>query len=184
MILAALLLLVFSPLMLLVALAIKLDSPGSVFYTQVRTGLHGKPFGVYKFRSMYQDAEKRGGAQWAKERDPRITRVGRWLRLTRIDELPQIVNVLRGEMSLIGPRPERPEFDVKLKQKIPYYDVRYLVKPGITGWAQVMYPYGASIEDAYEKLAYDLYYIKNYSFWLDLAIALKTVRVVLFGKGR
>ncbi len=180
---SAFLMLFLSPLMLLAALAIKLDSPGSVFYTQIRTGLEGKPFRVYKFRSMYQDAEKRG-AQWANERDPRITRVGRWLRLTRIDELPQILNILRGEMSLIGPRPERPEFDLKLRQEIPYYDLRYLVKPGITGWAQVMYPYGASVEDAYEKLAYDLYYIKNYSLWLDLAIVFKTIRVVLLGKGR
>ncbi|MBR8833978.1 MAG: sugar transferase [Stigonema ocellatum SAG 48.90 = DSM 106950] len=182
-VLAGLLLLCLFPLMLLVALVIKLDSPGSVFYTQVRTGLEGQPFRVYKFRSMYQDAEKRG-VQWAREGDSRITKVGRWLRLTRIDELPQILNVLQGQMSLIGPRPERPEFDVNLRQDIPYYDLRYLVKPGITGWAQVMYPYGASVEDAYEKLAYDLYYIKNYSFWLDLAIALKTVRVVLLGKGR
>ncbi|GAX39153.1 sugar transferase [Tolypothrix sp. NIES-4075] len=177
-----LLILVF-PLMLLAALAIKLDSPGPVFYSQLRSGLYGKPFKVYKFRSMYRDAEKRG-AQWASQRDPRITRVGYWLRVMRIDELPQIWNVLCGEMSLIGPRPERPEFDVKLKEAIPYYEVRYLVKPGITGWAQVMYPYGASIEDAYEKLAYDLYYIKNYSFWLDIAIAFKTIRVVLLGKGR
>ncbi|WP_193194504.1 sugar transferase [Nostoc sp. MG11] len=177
------LLVLLFPLMLLVALAIKLDSPGSVFYSQLRNGLYGKTFRVYKFRSMYQDAEKRG-AQWANKHDPRVTRVGRWLRLLRIDELPQIWNVLCGEMSLIGPRPERPEFDVKLKEVIPYYEVRYLVKPGITGWAQVMYPYGASVEDAYEKLAYDLYYIKNYSFWLDLAIAFKTIRVVLLGKGR
>ncbi|MGJ5675444.1 MAG: sugar transferase [Nostochopsis sp.] len=177
------LLVILSPLMLLVALAIKLDSQGSVFYSQVRTGQYGKPFRVYKFRSMYQDAEKRG-AQWANTRDSRITRVGYWLRLVRIDELPQIWNVLCGEMSLIGPRPERPEFDVKLKEAIPYYEVRYLVKPGITGWAQVMYPYGASVEDAYEKLSYDLYYIKNYSFWLDLAIVFKTIRVVLLGKGR
>jgi lipopolysaccharide/colanic/teichoic acid biosynthesis glycosyltransferase len=132
---------------------------------------------------MYQDAEKRG-AQWAGKQDPRITKVGRWLRLTRIDELPQIVNVLRGEMSLIGPRPERPEFDLKLREEIPYYDLRYLVKPGITGWAQVMYPYGSSVEDAYEKLAYDLYYIKNYSLALDLAIFFKTIRVVILGKGR
>ncbi|MBW4561963.1 MAG: sugar transferase [Mojavia pulchra JT2-VF2] len=181
--LAALLLTLLFPLMLLTAIAIKLDSPGSVFYSQVRTGLYGKPFKVYKFRSMYQDAEKRG-AQWASQRDPRITRVGYWLRVLRIDELPQIWNVLRGDMSLIGPRPERPEFDVKLKEAIPYYELRYLVKPGITGWAQVLYPYGASVEDAYEKLAYDLYYIKNYSFWLDIAIAFKTVRVVLLGKGR
>ncbi|MBO3460276.1 sugar transferase [Aetokthonos hydrillicola Thurmond2011] len=180
---ALLLLVALSPLMLLVALAIKLDSPGSVFYSQLRTGLNSQPFRVYKFRSMYKDAEKRG-VQWASQRDPRITRVGYCLRLTRIDELPQLWNVLRGEMSLIGPRPERPEFDAKLRKAIPYYDVRYLVKPGITGWAQVLYPYGASIEDAYEKLAYDLYYIKNYSFWLDLAIFFKTIRVVLLGKGR
>jgi exopolysaccharide biosynthesis polyprenyl glycosylphosphotransferase len=172
-----------APILLLVALLIKLDSPGPVFYSQQRSGLYGKPFRVYKFRSMYQDAEKRG-AQWASQGDPRITKVGYWLRLLRIDELPQIWNVLQGEMSLIGPRPERPEFDIKLKEAIPYYEIRYLVKPGITGWAQVMYPYGASIEDAYEKLSYDLYYIKNYSIWLDLAIAFKTIRVVLLGKGR
>ncbi|WP_017653179.1 sugar transferase [Fortiea contorta] len=178
-----LLLILLFPLMVLVSLLIKLDSPGPIFYSQLRTGLYGKPFRVYKFRSMYQDAEKRG-AQWASQRDPRITRVGHWLRALRIDELPQIWNVLQGEMSLIGPRPERPEFDIKLKQAIPYYELRYLVKPGITGWAQVLYPYGASVEDAYEKLAYDLYYIKNYSFWLDIAIAFKTIRVVLLGKGR
>ncbi|MGV0107963.1 sugar transferase [Nostoc sp. DSM 114167] len=177
------LLVLVAPLLLLVALLVRLDSPGPVLYSQQRSGLYGKPFRVYKFRSMYQNAEKLG-AQWASQRDPRITRVGYWLRLLRIDELPQIWNVLRGEMSLIGPRPERPEFDVKLKEAIPYYEVRYLVKPGITGWAQVMYPYGASIEDAYEKLSYDLYYIKNYSIWLDLAIAFKTIRVVLLGKGR
>ncbi|MBK1988477.1 sugar transferase [Sphaerospermopsis aphanizomenoides BCCUSP55] len=182
-ILVIILLVILSPLMLLVILAIKLDSPGPVFYSQLRTGLYGKPFRVYKFRSMHQDAEKRG-VQWADKHDPRVTRVGRWLRLLRIDELPQIWNVLRGEMSLIGPRPERPEFDAKLKEAIPYYELRYLVKPGITGWAQVLYPYGASIEDAYEKLAYDLYYIKNYSIWLDLAIAFKTIRVVFLGQGR
>ncbi|UKO98436.1 sugar transferase [Nostoc sp. UHCC 0870] len=182
-ILALLLFVGLFPLMLLTALAIKLNSPGPIFYSQVRTGLQGNTFRVYKFRSMYQDAEKRG-VQWAHEHDPRITRVGRWLRLLRIDELPQIFNVLSGEMSLIGPRPERPEFDVKLRQEIPYYDLRYVVKPGITGWAQVMYPYGASVEDADEKLAYDLYYIKNYSPFLDLAIAFKTIRVVLLGKGR
>lgn len=182
-ILALFLLILCSPLLLLVALLIKLDSPGPIFYSQPRSGFYGKTFRVYKFRSMYQDAEKRG-AQWATQRDPRITRVGHWLRLLRIDELPQIWNVLKGEMSLIGPRPERPEFDIQLQEVIPYYEVRYLVRPGITGWAQVMYPYGASIEDAYEKLAYDLYYIKNYSLWLDLAIVFKTIRVVLLGKGR
>lgn len=180
---AGLLLLLLLPVMLLVALAIKLDSPGTVFYSQERTGLNCKPFKVHKFRSMYQNAEAQG-IRWASEGDTRITRVGRWLRLTRIDELPQLWNVLRGEMSLIGPRPERPEFDAKLAQAIPYYDIRYLVAPGISGWAQVMYPYGASVEDAYEKLAYDLYYIKNYSLFLDLEIAFKTLRVVLFGKGR
>jgi exopolysaccharide biosynthesis polyprenyl glycosylphosphotransferase len=180
---AILLLVTLLPLMLLVMLAIRLDSHGPIFYSQVRSGWNSQPFQVYKFRSMYQDAEVRG-AQWAQERDPRITRVGYWLRILRIDELPQIWNVLRGEMSLIGPRPERPEFDTKLAEVIPYYDLRYLVKPGITGWAQVMYPYGASVQDAYEKLSYDLYYIKNYSFWLDLVIVFKTLRVVLLGKGR
>lgn len=180
---ASLALIVVSPLMAVVALAVKIESPGSVFYKQARTGLHGKPFNVIKFRSMFQDAERQG-AQWAKLKDPRITRVGYLLRLMRIDELPQLWNVLRGEMSLIGPRPERPEFDRKLAAEIPYYNIRYLVKPGITGWAQVMYPYGASVEDSYEKLSYDLYYIKNFSFWLDIAIALKTLRVVFLGKGR
>ena len=171
------------PFACLVAIAIRLDSSGPIFYSQVRTGLNGKKFRVYKFRSMYQNAEKMG-IQWAQKKDPRITRVGYLLRLTRIDELPQLWNVLKGEMSLIGPRPERPEFDLQLREEIPYYDVRYLVKPGITGWAQVSYPYGASVEDAYQKVAYDLYYIKNYSLFLDAAIALKTLRVVVFGKGR
>jgi lipopolysaccharide/colanic/teichoic acid biosynthesis glycosyltransferase len=180
---ATLLLLFLSPLMLLTAFFIKLDSPGPVFYSQLRTGLQSQPFRVYKFRSMYQNAEKRG-AQWASQQDPRITKVGNLLRISRIDELPQIWNVLRGEMSLIGPRPERPEFDSQLKKEIPYYDLRYLVRPGITGWAQVLYPYGASVEDAYEKVAYDLYYIKNYSLWLDIAIVFKTIRVVFLGKGR
>jgi exopolysaccharide biosynthesis polyprenyl glycosylphosphotransferase len=177
------LLLATLPLMLLVALAIRIDSPGPVFYSQVRTGINKRPFKVHKFRSMYRDAEKRG-IQWASSRDPRITRVGGWLRAMRIDELPQLLNVLRGEMSLIGPRPERPEFDLKLREEIPYYDLRYLVKPGITGWAQVNYPYGSSVEDAYQKVAYDLYYIKNYSLWLDATIILKTIRVVFLGKGR
>jgi exopolysaccharide biosynthesis polyprenyl glycosylphosphotransferase len=171
------------PIMLLTIVAIRLNSPGPVLYSQVRTGWNGTLFKVYKFRSMYQDAEALG-AQWAEARDPRITAVGHWLRVMRIDELPQLWNVLRGEMSLIGPRPERPEFDVKLTAVIPHYELRYLVKPGITGWAQVMYPYGASIEDSYEKLAYDLYYLKNYSIGLDLRIVLKTIRVVLLGKGR
>lgn len=177
------LILLLSPLMLLTALAIRLDSPGPIFYSQTRTGLNQRPFKVLKFRSMYQDAEARG-AQWATQRDPRITRVGRFIRATRIDELPQFLNVLLGSMSMIGPRPERPEFDQTLAEHIPYYSVRYIVRPGITGWAQVMYPYGASIDDAYEKFSYDLYYLKNYSLILDLRIVLKTIRVVLFGKGR
>ncbi len=171
------------PLIIIVAIAIQLDSPGSILYSQIRTGLNGKKFRVYKFRSMKKDAEKMG-LQWAQKKDPRITRVGYFLRATRIDELPQLWNVIKGEMSLIGPRPERPEFDLDLRQEIPYYDLRYLVKPGITGWAQVCYPYGASVEDAYQKLAYDLYYIKNYSLGLDLVIALKTLRVIILGKGR
>jgi exopolysaccharide biosynthesis polyprenyl glycosylphosphotransferase len=182
-VLAGTLLLLLAPLMAVTAIAIKLNSPGSVFYSQQRTGLYGQPFWVHKFRSMHQDAERQG-AQWASQRDSRITAVGYGLRLTRIDELPQLWNVLKGEMSLIGPRPERPEFDQQLAAAIPYYPVRYWVKPGITGWAQVMYPYGASVEDAAEKLSYDLFYIKNFSFWLDLAIIFKTARVVLLGKGR
>ena len=181
--LAAILILLSLPITLPTAIAVKLDSPGSIFYSQVRTGLNGKKFKVHKFRSMRSDAEKMG-AQWAQEKDPRITRSGRLIRMTRIDELPQLWNVLKGEMSLVGPRPERPEFDSQLRQEIPYYDLRYLVKPGITGWAQVCYPYGASVEDAYQKVAYDLYYIKNYSLILDVAIALKTLRVVILGKGR
>ena len=180
---AALLILITLPITMLAAIAVKLESPGTIFYSQVRTGHNGKKFRVYKFRSMGQDAEQMG-VQWAQERDPRITKVGRLLRLTRIDELPQLWNVLKGDMSLIGPRPERPEFDGQLRQEIPYYDVRYLVKPGITGWAQVCYPYGASVEDAYQKVAYDLYYIKNYSLFLDFVIALKTLKVVILGKGR
>ena len=180
---AAVMIIVSLPITLPVAIAIKLTSSGPIFYSQVRTGLNGKKFRVYKFRSMYQNAESKG-IQWAKEKDPRITKVGSFIRLTRIDELPQLWNVFKGEMSLVGPRPERPEFDLQLREQIPYYDVRYLVKQGITGWAQVCYPYGASVEDAYQKVAYDLYYIKNYSLLMDLAIAFKTLRVVVLGKGR
>ncbi|PSB11117.1 sugar transferase [Pleurocapsa sp. CCALA 161] len=180
---AAVMIVVSLPITIPVAIAIKLSSPGAIFYSQVRTGLNGKKFRVYKFRSMYQNAESKG-IQWAKTKDPRITKVGSFIRLTRIDELPQLWNVFKGEMSLVGPRPERPEFDMQLREQIPYYDVRYLVKPGITGWAQVCYPYGASVEDAYQKVAYDLYYIKNYSLLMDLGIAFKTLRVVILGKGR
>ena len=180
---AAVMIVISLPITLPIAIAIKLSSQGPIFYSQVRTGLNGKKFRVYKFRSMYQNAESKG-IQWAKEKDPRITTVGSFIRLTRIDELPQLWNVFKGEMSLVGPRPERPEFDLQLRDQIPYYDIRYLVKPGITGWAQVCYPYGASVEDAYQKVAYDLYYIKNYSLFLDLVIAFKTLRVVILGKGR
>ena len=180
---ATILLIITFPITILTAIAIKLTSEGPIFYSQVRTGLNGKKFRVHKFRSMYQNAEAKG-IQWAQKKDPRITAVGSFIRLTRIDELPQLWNVFKGEMSMVGPRPERPEFDVRLREEIPYYDCRYLVKPGITGWAQVSYPYGASVEDAYQKVAYDLFYIKNYSLWLDLVIAVKTLRVVILGKGR
>lgn len=182
-VISIILLLLTSPLMMLIGLLIKLDSRGPIFYSQIRSGMNKRTFRLYKFRSMFYNAES-GQAQWAKSNDPRVTRVGRFLRLTRIDELPQIFNVLAGDMSVIGPRPERPEFDQRLSLEIPYYDIRYLVKPGITGWAQVMYPYGASIEDAYQKLAFDLYYIKNYSLLLDIAIIFKTIRVILLGRGR
>ena len=170
------------PLLLLTALAVRLDSPGPVLYRQKRIGLHGKEFSVYKIRSMRPDAESRG-AVWADKEDPRVTRVGRFLRKTRIDELPQLVNVLRGEMSLIGPRPERPEFVRELSEKLPYYEVRHTVKPGITGWAQVCYPYGASVEDSRYKLEYDLFYIKHLSALLEAKIILKTIGVILFPKG-
>ncbi len=176
-------LLLTAPVMLLTALLIRLESAGPVIYRQVRTGLNGEDFVVYKFRSMRLDAEK-DGARWAEKKDARVTAVGRFIRSTRIDELPQIINVFRGDMSFIGPRPERPEFNRELARQIPFYDLRHLVKPGITGWAQVMYPYGSSVEDSREKLQYDLYYIKNYSTFLDLFILLKTLRVVLFGMGR
>lgn len=171
------------PVAAIVAVAIKLDSRGPVIFKQERTGLDGRVFRIYKFRSMRMDAEQTG-PQWATDGDPRVTRVGRFIRAARLDELPQLVNVLRGQMSFIGPRPERPVFNDVLERQIPYYDLRHLVRPGITGWAQVMYPYGASIEDAREKLQYDLYYIKNYSLMLDIAILLKTLRVVVLGKGR
>jgi sugar transferase (PEP-CTERM system associated) len=181
--LSALLLAVTWPLMLLTALAVKLESPGDVIYRQIRTGKEGLDFTIYKFRSMRKDAESKG-AQWAQTNDARVTRVGKFIRLTRLDELPQLWNVLKGDMSFIGPRPERPEFNSELAQKIPYYNLRHLVRPGLTGWAQILYPYGASIEDAREKLQYDLYYIKNFTFLLDLQILLKTINVVVLGKGR
>ncbi|EHJ46114.1 exopolysaccharide biosynthesis polyprenyl glycosylphosphotransferase [Solidesulfovibrio carbinoliphilus subsp. oakridgensis] len=179
-VLGLLLSLPFAPFVLL---AIRLDSPGPVFFRQERVGQGDKPFVLYKLRTMRQDAEQGTGAVWASQSDPRVTRLGQFLRKSRIDEIPQLINVLRGEMSLVGPRPERPEFVQKLKEIIPYYSERHFVKPGVTGWAQVRYPYGASVEDALEKLRYDLYYIKNISMFLDLSIILRTVAVVLLRKG-
>ncbi|HYV49720.1 MAG TPA: exopolysaccharide biosynthesis polyprenyl glycosylphosphotransferase [Myxococcaceae bacterium] len=179
---ASALLLLAAPLGLLVALAVKLDSKGPIFYAQERVGLGGTPYRLWKFRSMRQDAEK-GGAVWARKNDDRVTRVGRFIRKCRIDELPQVYNVLRGDMSLVGPRPERPVFVAQLKQQVPFYGLRELVKPGVTGWAQIRYPYGASVEDARNKLELDLYYVKNGSLFLDLAIIFHTVRHVLMGRG-
>jgi len=181
--LALTMLLMALPLMLLTALAIKFDSTGSILYRQERLGQFDRPFTLFKFRSMTADAEAGGSPRWAQRHDPRTTRVGRFIRASRIDELPQLVNVLRGEMSLVGPRPERPHFVEQLTSAIPFYRQRSYVKPGLTGWAQINFRYGASIEDAREKLAYDLYYVKNRSLWLDAAILLSTVRVVLFREG-
>ena len=179
-----LLLLITWPAMLFVALAIFVEEglKGPILYRQVRVGRHWKLFNVYKFRSMRVDAEK-GGAQWAQKKDPRVTRVGEFIRKVRLDELPQIFNVLKGDMSFVGPRPERPEFVTQLSEQIPYYAERHRVKPGITGWAQVCYPYGASERDSIEKLQYDLYYIKNYTLFLDFVVILQTAHEVLWGKG-
>jgi sugar transferase (PEP-CTERM system associated) len=171
------------PFVPILALLIKIDSKGPVFLSQIRIGEGEKAFKIYKLRTMKADAESQTGAVWAKKDDHRITRVGKILRKLRIDELPQFYNVLKGNMSFIGPRPERPEFVERLRTIIPYYSERHCVKPGITGWAQVMYPYGASDEDALEKLRYDLYYIKNLSFQLECTVLLETIKVVLFGKG-
>jgi sugar transferase (PEP-CTERM system associated) len=171
------------PFLPLFALAIRLDSPGPIFFRQVRVGERERNFLLFKFRTMRVDAETGTGAVWAQEKDPRVTKVGNFFRKSRIDEIPQLFNVLKGDMSLIGPRPERPEFIEKLKKVIPYYSERHFVKPGVTGWAQVRYPYGASVEDALEKLRYDLYYIKNLSLTFDIMIILETVKVVLFRRG-
>lgn len=177
------LLLLASPVMLVTMLAIKLESDGPVIYRQERVGLGGKSFMCLKFRSMRTDAEKNGVAVWASKNDPRVTRVGAFIRKTRIDELPQLFSVLKGEMSMVGPRPERPSFVAQLKEQIPFYDVRHSVKPGVTGWAQVRYAYGASVEDALHKHQYDLYYVKNNSLFLDLLVIFETVSVVLFREG-
>jgi sugar transferase (PEP-CTERM system associated) len=177
------LLMLAAPLMAVTALLIKLESPGPVLYRQERTGLNGRGFSIAKFRSMRNDAEKDGKPVWASTNDARVTRVGAVIRKLRIDELPQLLNVLKGEMSLVGPRPERPYFVEQLTQEIPFYALRHSVKPGVTGWAQVRYPYGATVEDSQEKLQYDLYYVKNHTLFLDIVILMETVSVVLTGKG-
>ncbi len=180
---AAVLILLALPIMLATALIIKLESSGPVLYKQERVGLNNKPFNVVKFRSMRTDAEKDGIPRWATAGDNRVTRVGRVIRKLRIDELPQLFSVLNGDMSLVGPRPERAFFVEKLTQDIPFYAVRHSVKPGVTGWAQVRYQYGSTVEDTAEKLQYDLYYVKNHSLFLDLVVLFETVGVVLTGKG-
>ena len=179
---ASVMLLLSLPIFLICAPVIKLESPGPVFYRQERVGKNGKIFQIVKFRSMRNDAEE-GGPVWAQAKDDRVTRFGRFIRQVRIDELPQLFNVIKGEMSFVGPRPERPMFVENLKKTIPYYTIRHVVKPGITGWAQICYPYGASEEDALRKLEYDLYYIKNLSIGMDLSTIFQTVKVVLFQKG-
>ncbi len=171
------------PLMLLLAIAIRLDSKGPAIYRQRRVGYRGQGFDMLKFRSMCADAEKLNGAAWAQKDDPRVTRVGRFIRKVRLDELPQLINIIRGDMSFIGPRPERPVFVDQLRQQISYYDERHSVRPGLSGWAQVQYGYGASLEDAIRKLEYDLFYLKNMSVLFDFAIMLRTVRIVLTGNG-
>lgn len=172
-----------APLMAAAAICIKLDSAGPIFFRQERVGKHGQVFTLYKFRSMRENAEQMTGPVWASEDDPRVTRIGKILRKIRLDETPQMFNVLVGDMSFIGPRPERPVFVNQLKEQIPFYALRFSVKPGITGWAQVKYQYGSTVEDAMEKLQYDLYYVKNVSVFLDLLILLNTIRVVLFSRG-
>jgi len=180
---SAALLVLALPVMIVTALAVRLDSPGPVIYRQERVGRGGRVFTCLKFRSMRADAEQDGVPRWALKSDPRVTRIGSFIRKSRIDELPQLLNVIKGEMSLVGPRPERPEFVNELKRTISYYDLRHSVKPGVTGWAQVRYSYGASVEDARKKLQFDLYYVKNHSLFLDLLILVETVRVVLFREG-
>jgi sugar transferase (PEP-CTERM system associated) len=182
---AAVLLLVTAPLAALTALFVRLSSPGAVLYRQTRVGLDGRSFELLKWRTMRADAEKVSGPVWASgDNDPRVTKLGRLMRKTRLDEVPQLWNVLRGDMSFVGPRPERPHFVQQLREVIPYYDERHSVRPGITGWAQVKFPYGSTLEDAEEKLEYDLFYVKHMSLLLDLAIVLETAKVMLLGRGR
>ena len=180
---SSVLLLLASPVMLVTSVLILLEGGGPIFYRQERVGLHGRTFNVIKFRSMRNDEEKDGTPRWASAGDARVTRMGKIMRKMRIDELPQLFCVLKGDMSLVGPRPERPFFVDRLTQEIPYYAVRHSVKPGLTGWAQVRYHYGASVEDTAQKLQYDLYYVKNNSWFLDLVVLFETVGVVLTGKG-
>jgi sugar transferase (PEP-CTERM system associated) len=180
---ATTLILLTAPIMLVTAVLIKLESAGPVLYRQERVGQNGRTFSIAKFRSMRTDAEKDGKPRWASANDDRVTSVGHIIRRLRIDELPQLLNVLRGDMSLVGPRPERPFFVDQLTQEIPFYALRHSVKPGVTGWAQVRYPYGATVEDSQEKLQFDLYYVKNHTLFLDLVVLMETVGVVLTGKG-
>ncbi len=180
---AALGLILTSPILLLCAIAIKLESKGPVFYKQERVGRTEKPFTIYKLRSMRQDAEKFSGAVWAADNDSRVTRIGRYLRSFRLDELPQLWNVLRGDMNLVGPRPERPEFVQMLEQQLPYYAHRHVVRPGVTGWAQIRFRYGSTLKDQQEKLRYDFFYIKNISLSLDLYVMFQTVKIILLSRG-
>ena len=180
--LSAILLLILSPLILMVAVLIKIEDDGPIFYSQIRTGFAGEPFRIYKLRSMKVNAE-RNGIKWSSLNDERITKVGKLIRRTRLDEVPQLLSVLNGDMSLIGPRPERPEIDKMLSKEIPNYQLRYLVRPGLSGWAQVCYPYGASVEDTKMKFSYDMYYIKNFSTFFDLLILLETIRLVINLRG-
>ena len=176
---ACVVLILTAPLSLIVAALIKLDDGGPIIFRQRRVGRRGAPFTVRKFRSMKVDAEAETGPTWAQADDPRVTRVGRWIRALRIDEIPQMWNVLRGEMSFVGPRPERPEFVATLQAAIPLYDQRHAVRPGITGWAQINFPYAATVEDARRKLELDLHYLQHFSVWLDLLIMMRTVKIVL-----
>jgi exopolysaccharide biosynthesis polyprenyl glycosylphosphotransferase len=182
-IIAALAAILTAPIMLLVAFTVRLSSAGPALFRQQRVGKDSAPFTLYKFRSMYQNAESGSGAVWAKKGDPRVTRAGKWLRRLRLDELPQLFNVLRGEMSIVGPRPERPEFVEELEKRIPYYRQRHCVKPGITGWAQINHKYGDTVEDSIAKLEYDLYYIKNLAPALDAYIMFQTAKVMLLSRG-
>jgi exopolysaccharide biosynthesis polyprenyl glycosylphosphotransferase len=176
-------LIVAAPLFLIVSLFIKLGSRGPIFFNQVRVGRHGKLFNIYKFRSMHQDAEQITGPTMSFKNDSRVTRIGKIIRKTRLDELPQLWNVLKGDMSFVGPRPERPMFVEKFKKQIPYYTQRFSLRPGITGWAQIRCPYASTIEQTLNKLRFELYYLKNFSLLFDLTIILRTIKVVLFARG-